>query len=121
MREKHRYLLLFAVVPFALVAIVTALSVPQRAMAAPFVKSANQTVAQSATVGAVRSVTTPTIIFPSCGAPNDGKTWTSPTGIKYVCRYVSGAGWQWVPILGCGGAPGIALYATQRYLSPAAC
>lgn len=41
---------------------------------------------------------------PPCNSLNDGATWTSPAGINYVCRYVEGAGWRWVPKLVCGGA-----------------
>jgi hypothetical protein len=43
---------------------------------------------------------------PPCNQGNDGGTWTNPvSGIKYTCRFVSGAGWQWVPFLGCGAVP----------------
>lgn len=42
---------------------------------------------------------------PKCSAANDGATWTSPAGIRYQCRYVSGVGYQWVPIVG-GSCPG---------------
>jgi hypothetical protein len=118
MGEKRRYLLLFAVAPLALVAIVTALSAP-RAMAAPLAKSANYTVAQSTAAGTVHSPSIPTIIMPSCGAPNDGAKWVSPAGITYICRYVQGVGWRWVPFLGCRA--GMTLYATQRSSSLVRC
>jgi hypothetical protein len=35
--------------------------------------------------------------LPQCTSVNDGAVWKSPSGITYVCRYVEGAGWQWVP------------------------
>jgi hypothetical protein len=48
--------------------------------------------------------------FPQCASPNDGAYWRSPSGILYQCRYVTGAGWQWVPILACGAGPAKAVY-----------
>lgn len=43
---------------------------------------------------------------PKCTAATDGAVWKNPTsGITYVCRYVSGVGYQWVPrVVPCSGA-----------------
>lgn len=40
--------------------------------------------------------------LPTCNSRADGTVWVSPSGITYTCRYVEGAGWQWVPKLSCG-------------------
>jgi hypothetical protein len=39
---------------------------------------------------------------PTCNSRADGTIWISPSGITYTCRFVQGAGWQWVPKLSCG-------------------
>jgi hypothetical protein len=51
--------------------------------------------------------------FPVCNGRKDGVTWKSPSGIRYVCRYVEGAGWQWVPILSCPASSPEAQYGTK--------
>lgn len=55
---------------------------------------------------------------PQCNESNDGLVWVSGNGVYWICSYVDGLGWQWVPLVqGCGAAVGPSLYARL----PAAC
>jgi len=55
---------------------------------------------------------------PPCGPSLDGAVWRNPvSGIYYRCRYVQGAGWQWVPIISCGPVSAASSPAYARQLS----
>lgn len=116
MKGLRESVLALAVALAAVLAMVLAASAP-KAMASEGL-TGKTAVSQGTSVRT--PAVTPQIIFPSCGAPNDGAYWRSPTGILYQCRYVSGLGYRWVPVVG-GCMPGVTSYGRETSASLAAC